>query len=133
VGRRADGGEPEREAPSGEAVRGKRVLCPTSDLSAGTPAVVNDPVTIGREISSRVSARWGHCVMGSLPEWAFTIIAVAVGVSPGLAILYLTGSPGYSTAHCGGAPRPDASRRTKSRSAFQGEAAGRVVDHSGAR
>ena len=33
-----------------------------------------------------VSAPWGHRAMDSLPEWAVSIIAVVVGLSPGLAI-----------------------------------------------
>ena len=36
--------------------------------------------------------------MDSLPDWVFSIIAVAVGLSPGLAILYAHRTPGLSTA-----------------------------------
>ena len=36
--------------------------------------------------------------MDSLPDWAVSIIAVAVGLSPGLAILYAHRTAGLSTA-----------------------------------
>jgi hypothetical protein len=31
--------------------------------------------------------KWGHLALDNLPDWAVTIIAIAVGLSPGLALL----------------------------------------------
>jgi hypothetical protein len=54
--------------------------------SAGA-AAGNDPVTQVVRKMAPVSATRGHRAMHNLPDWAVSIIAVAVGLSPGLALL----------------------------------------------
>ena len=71
----------------GEAVRGKRFLSPASDLNAGRRRSVNDPVTKSWETRLGLVRRGDHRGMDNLPDWTVSIIAVAVGLSPGLALL----------------------------------------------
>jgi pyruvate dehydrogenase complex dehydrogenase (E1) component len=71
--------------------------------------------------------------MDNLPDWVVSIIAVAVGLGPVLAILSARSIARLLHRACRRAQRSHVSCHAKSRSAFQGEASGRGIDRRGAR
>jgi hypothetical protein len=71
--------------------------------------------------------------MDILPDWAVTIIAIAVGLNPGLALLSVRSIVRLlHRALWRRHSTPIASWYAKSRPAFHGEVAGPGVDRSGA-
>ena len=115
--------DPSVKHRQGEAVRGKRLLSPLSIWTRGRRPSVSDPVTIAREISSKVSttgdiAPWTICQIGP-----YRSSRLPLGSARGSPSSRLARSLGCSTAHCGRARKEKAgrvlSRRTENRLGFQ--------------